>query len=141
MLPAMRRLSSRPVTLCLLLFSLAFAVSVFQTPHAAQAAQATIPQSADITAVSGEPVVIYGQRGRKCGAKPPTFEWVVTNAITRQPTNGTLSDGGTGKRNSRRCKGEVPVRAVTYTSEPTFTGTDGVVFWDWEGVVITVKGK
>ncbi len=119
-------------------FGVATLVSASQM---AGADEVPIPKTADITAVSGKPTVIYGQRGRECGDGPPSFDRAVKKAVTRAPTNGTLSDGGIGKRQSRRCGKTVPVRAISYTSEPGFTGTDGVVFWDWEGVVITVAGE
>ena len=70
----------------------------------------------------------------------PSFGWTMSNAVTTEPKHGTLSDGGVGKRYSRRCEKKVPVRAVAYTPEMGFKGKDQVTFWGKETVTIKVGG-
>lgn len=136
---AYRPKAARGILRMVTLLLLPCLLMMFAPPGGVAAEAVTIPTSSAVTAESGVPVVIYGQRHRDCKSKePPSFEWVVANAVTRPPSNGELSDGGIGQRQSSRCGGRVPVRAISYTSEPSFVGTDGVVFWDREGIVITV---
>ena len=87
----------------------------------------------------GIPVVIYGQRGKCDGKEAPTFAALMdSKGITQAPKHGTLSDGGTGKRKSRKCGKAVPVRVVVYTPDPNFVGEDSVVFWGSDVVIIAV---
>jgi len=98
-----------------------------------------IPSSYDVRVKSSLATVIYGQFNKGCHqTEAPSFEWVMNNAVTQMPVNGTLSDGGVGMRLRQRCGREVSVRAVSYTSKADFIGIDGVVFWNEHAVVITV---
>jgi len=114
-------------------------VTIFSSQAVAESNKVEIPTELDIAAKSGVATVIYGQRGEDCG-DAPSFGWTMEEAVTRKPTNGTLSDAGVGKRWSNKCNEEVQVRAVSYTSENGFAGTDAVVFWGNRGdrVIITV---
>lgn len=105
---------------------------------AAFAQEVEIPAKLEVTTKAGETAVIYGQRARDCKSVP-SFEWTISNAITREPKHGTLSDGGVGKRRSRSCGKVVPVRAISYTPEAGFEGTDLVTFWERETVIIEVE--
>ncbi|MCZ6856006.1 MAG: ankyrin repeat domain-containing protein, partial [Gammaproteobacteria bacterium] len=96
-----------------------------------------IPDSLDVVAVSGKPTIIYGQRA-KCGKPAPKFTSFIGRSLSKKPSHGELSGGGRGKRISRRCSGLTPVRAILYTSESGFIGTDTVEFWDNELITITV---
>ncbi len=97
-----------------------------------------IPMGLEVSTKPEETVIIYGQRARDCKSVP-TFDWTTTNAVTREPAHGTLSNGGVGKRSSRSCGKVVPVRAVAFTPEADFTGTDSVTFWGQETVIVEVK--
>ena len=98
-----------------------------------------IPSSLEITATTGKSVVIYGQRSRDCDSlTPPPFSMVLEEAITNMPLHGTLSNGGISKRRSIKCGKVVPLRAVSYTSDPGFSGKDLVGFWWTDRVIITV---
>lgn len=114
-------------------------VTIFGSQAIAESKGVKIPSGLDITVKSGVATVIYGQREKQCG-RAPSFAWTMFEAVTRKPTNGTLSDAGVGKRWSQSCNEEVQVRAISYTSEDGFVGTDVVVFWGNRGdtVIITV---
>ena len=124
-------------------FLLPVAIVLFVTSKTFAFAQdVEIPRGPEVTAKSGVPTVIYGQRSRKCKDKDaPDFDRVIDRAVTRAPEHGSLSDGGEGKRRSRSCGKRVPVRAIAYTSEPGFVGTDIVIFWDVDVVVVTVVAE
>lgn len=112
---------------------------IFGFQAIAESKEVKIPRGLDVTAKSGVATVIYGQREKGCGAAP-SFSWTMFEAVTRTPKNGKLSDGGVGMRWSEKCGAEVQVRAISYTSEDDFVGTDAVVFWGNRGdrVIITV---
>lgn len=119
---------------------IATAICCFAFAGAAFAAEVAIPDGPEVTAQSGQAVVIYGQRGRNCRTVP-SFESLVERKdfTTLEPKNGTLFDAGTGKRRSRSCRRRVPVRAIGYKPNPGFTGTDQVIFWNQDVVIIHVK--
>ena len=123
--------------------SLVFCATLASAFHAdlgeTQAQDVEIPSGPEITAISGVPTVIYGQRNKCTKHVAPSYEAVLErNAVTRPPEHGALSGGGEGERYSRSCKRRVPVRAIMYTSDPGFAGTDVVVFWGKETVIINV---
>lgn len=101
--------------------------------------QVRIPTTMRVSTQPGETVIVYGQRKPGCKGGVPTFEWMLSNAVTSGPEHGTLSNGGVGKRSSGSCGKVVPVRAVAYTPEAGFTGTDTVTFWEQETVTVEVK--
>ena len=83
--------------------------------------------------------MIYGQRNECAKDVAPSYEAVLeANAVTRPPEHGALSGGGVVERNSRRCNKRVPVRAIMYTSNPGFTGSDVVTFGGRDTVIINV---
>ena len=93
----------------------------------------------EFVAISGVPTMIYGQRNECAKDVAPSYEAVLeANAVTRPPEHGALSGGGVVERNSRRCNKRVPVRAIMYTSNPGFTGSDVVTFGGRDTVIINV---
>ena len=120
-----------------LMVALGAIITIFGSQAIAQSVE--IPRGLDVTAKSGVATVIYGQREMECGAAP-SFSWTMFKAVTRTPKNGKLSDAGVGMRWSEKCGANVQVRAISYTSEDGFVGTDAVVFWGNRGdrVIITV---
>ena len=104
------------------------------------AAEVIIPRDDLLTTSPGKAIVIYGQRGRKCG-KPPSFKRFIQNrrAVTTKPKGGTLSDGGIGQRYSRACGKDIKARAIVYSPKKGFVGQDEVVFWNADTVVILVR--
>ena len=119
------------VSLCLA----AFIGGVFRTGLGAAQAQ----DAPDFVVTSGVPMMIYGQRNDCAKDVAPSFEAVLAaNAVTRPPTHGALSGGGVSERYSKRCNRRVAVRAIMYTSDPGYTGTDSVTFWGRDTVVINV---
>lgn len=67
----------------------------------------------------GDTVIVHGARGG-CGNDAP--EWDSVKERMPELKTGTLSDGGTGDRRSRKCGGETPARAVKFHA--TATGSD-----------------
>ena len=93
----------------------------------------------ELVAISGVPTMIYGQRNDCAEDVAPSYEAVLeANAVTRPPEHGALSGGGVSERYSKSCDRRVPVRAIMYTSDPGYTGTDSVTFWGRETVTINV---
>ncbi len=122
------------------LFLATFIGSMFEAdPGAAQAQDVEIPRGYEVMATSGVPTMIYGERNECTKHVAPSYEaFLKTNAVTRPPEHGALSGGGVGERYSRSCNRRVPVRAIMYTSDPGYTGTDVVIFWDQDTVNINV---
>ncbi len=117
------------------LFLAAFIGSTFETDLGAAQAQ-DVPE---FVAISGVPTMIYGERNECAKDVAPSYEAVLeANAVTRPPEHGALSGGGVEERYSKRCDRRVPVRAIMYTSDPGYTGTDSVTFWGREMVIINV---
>ena len=113
----------------------AFIGSTFETDLGAAQAQ----DAAEFVAISGVPTMIYGQCSECARDVAPSYEAVLAaNAVTRPPAHGALSGGGVEERYSKRCDRRVPVRAIMYTSDPGYTGTDSVTFWGRDTVVINV---
>ncbi len=122
------------------LFLATFIGSPFEADlGAAQAQDVEIPRGPKVIATSGVPTVIYGQRDECTKHVAPSYEaFLERNAVTRAPEHGALSGGGVAERYSRSCNRRVPVRAIMYTSDPGYTGTDVVIFWDQDTVIINV---
>ncbi len=117
------------------LFLAAFIGSNFETDLGAARAQ----DAPEIVAISGVPTMIYGQRNECAKDVAPSYEAVLeANAVTRPPEHGALSGGGVNERYSQSCDRRVPVRAIMYTSDPGYTGTDSVTFWGRDRVTIKV---
>ncbi len=117
------------------LFLAAFIGSTFETDLGAALAQ----DARELVAISGVPTMIYGERNDCAKDVAPSYEAVLeANAVTRSPEHGALSGGGVRERYSKRCDRRVPVRAIMYTSDPGYTGTDSVTFWGRETVIINV---
>ena len=117
------------------LFLAAFIGSTFETDLGAAQAQ----DAPEFVAISGVPTMIYGERNECAKDVAPSYEAVLeANAVTRPPEHGALSGGGVGERYSKSCDRRVPVRAIMYTSDPGYTGTDSITFWGRETVNIKV---
>ncbi len=106
------------------LFSLIILIlAIFSLPLFSQ----EIPYGGKVTVKSGIPTIIYGQRSSACvNISAPDFNFAAGQVETK-PQHGTLSDGGTGTRYSKACKGNVGVRVIKYTSNPGYVGKDEVV--------------
>ena len=117
------------------LFLAAFIGSTFESGLGAAQAQ----DAPEFVAISGVPTMIYGQRNECTKDVAPSYEaFLEATAVTQPPEHGALSGGGVVERNSKRCNKRVPVRAIMYTSDPGYTGTDVVTFWDRDTVIINV---
>ena len=117
------------------LFLAAFVGSTFETDLGAAQAQ----DAREFVAISGVPTMIYGARSGCAKDVAPSYEAVLeSNAVIRPPEHGALSRGGVEERYSKRCDRRVPVRAIMYTSDSGYTGTDSVTFWGREMVIINV---
>lgn len=122
------------------LFLTTFVGSTFEAVlGAAQAQDAVIPRGPEVIATSGVATIIYGQRNECTKHVAPSYEaFLEMNAVTRPPEHGALSGGGVRERYSKSCNRRVPVRAIMYTSDPDYTGTDVVIFSDQDTVTINV---
>ncbi len=98
----------------------------------------TVPAGGEVSVLAGETTPIYGARGDCNASSPPTFDRVMERGLETKPEHGELSDGGVGQRFSNKCKGEVPIRIISYTSTPNYEGEDTVVIYG-DRVDVTVE--
>ena len=121
---------------------------LFGSPPGFVSAQ-SIPAGGEFALNLETTVVIYGQRARRCG-KAPSFNWTISNAITKKPRYGKLSDGGIGTRSSSTCGGATPVRIINYTpiakkarkraaKKKTNVIQDLVTFWGTDEAVLNIS--
>lgn len=80
-----------------------------------------IPYQAKVSLEVGQSALIHGARG-ECGQNAPGWEKVAPSLPTL--STGKFSDGGLGTRNSRKCGGPTPARAVRFTA--TTPGTEQI---------------
>jgi len=80
-----------------------------------------IPYQAKVSLEVGQSAVIHGARG-ECGQNAPEWEKVAPSLPIL--STGKFSDGGLGIRNSQRCGGATPARAVRFTA--TTPGTEQI---------------
>jgi len=86
----------------------------------------------------GDSAIIHGARAGECGGPAPAWDYVEVRLPVLQ--TGTFSDGGTGRRSSRFCKGMTAARAIKFTA--TGPGEDEfLLYGDFIKIVVTERGE
>ena len=81
----------------------------------------TIPYQSKVLLEVGQSTIIDGARG-DCGQQAP--DWEKVSPLLPTLSTGKFSDAGSGVRNSQRCGGSTPARAIRFTA--TAPGTEQI---------------
>jgi len=102
-----------------------------------------VPTGGAFTIEPGQDVVVYGVRAKRCGMTPPTFESAAGEMFSGEgsqaPEVGQVYDAGDGQRDSVRCGGRVPARAIGYRPPEGFEGEVTMVFYGVDQATVLVR--